>query len=189
MLRRGSHLSRMSQRMSELRQWQDGSGNQNQNQTSRPGGQIERPPTSSAERTGLSVCRDKLWELHAAASPLWTQLPCARVKKARPVGGVSLETTSRNNFFFFFFFETGFLCILLADPGTHSVDQAGLELRNPPASASRVLGLKACATTPGSRITLNTNKFLATGLERWLNRKELQLLLQTPWVQVPAPTC
>jgi hypothetical protein len=32
-------------------------------------------------------------------------------------------------------------------PGTHCVDQAGLELRNPPASASRVLGLKACATT------------------------------------------
>jgi hypothetical protein len=30
-------------------------------------------------------------------------------------------------------------------PGTHSVDQAGLELRNPPDSASRVLGLKACA--------------------------------------------
>jgi hypothetical protein len=34
-------------------------------------------------------------------------------------------------------------------PGTHSVDQAGLELRNLPASASRVLGLNACATTPG----------------------------------------
>ncbi|GAB1295973.1 Predicted gene 12169 [Apodemus speciosus] len=31
--------------------------------------------------------------------------------------------------------------------GTHSVDQAGLELRNPPASASQVLGLKVCATT------------------------------------------
>ena len=29
--------------------------------------------------------------------------------------------------------------------GTHSVDQAGLKLRNPPASASQVLGLKACA--------------------------------------------
>jgi hypothetical protein len=27
-------------------------------------------------------------------------------------------------------------------PGTHFVDQAGLELRNPPASASQVLGLK-----------------------------------------------
>jgi hypothetical protein len=32
-------------------------------------------------------------------------------------------------------------------PGTHSVDQAGLELRNLPASASQVLGLKACANT------------------------------------------
>jgi hypothetical protein len=31
--------------------------------------------------------------------------------------------------------------------GAHSVDQAGLELRNPPASASQMLGLKACATT------------------------------------------
>jgi hypothetical protein len=34
-------------------------------------------------------------------------------------------------------------------PGTHFVDQGGLELRNPPASASQVLGLKACATTAG----------------------------------------
>jgi hypothetical protein len=33
-------------------------------------------------------------------------------------------------------------------PGTHFVDQAGLEFRNPLASASRVLGLKACTTTP-----------------------------------------
>jgi hypothetical protein len=32
-------------------------------------------------------------------------------------------------------------------PGTHSVDQTGLELRNLPASASQVLGLKACTTT------------------------------------------
>jgi hypothetical protein len=31
-------------------------------------------------------------------------------------------------------------------PGNHFVDQAGF--RNPPASASRVLGLKACTTTP-----------------------------------------
>jgi hypothetical protein len=29
--------------------------------------------------------------------------------------------------------------------GTHFVDQAGLELRNLPASASQVLGLKVCA--------------------------------------------
>jgi hypothetical protein len=32
-------------------------------------------------------------------------------------------------------------------PGSHSVDHAGLKLRNPPASASQVLGLKVCATT------------------------------------------
>jgi hypothetical protein len=38
--------------------------------------------------------------------------------------------------------------------GTHSVDQAGLQLRNPPASASQVLGLKACATTPGPSLIL-----------------------------------
>jgi hypothetical protein len=47
---------------------------------------------------------------------------------------------------FFWFFETGFFCSP-GCPGTHSVDQAGLELRNPPASASQVLGLKARATT------------------------------------------
>jgi hypothetical protein len=34
-------------------------------------------------------------------------------------------------------------------PGTHSVDQAGLELRNSPASVSQVLRLKARATTAG----------------------------------------
>ena len=43
---------------------------------------------------------------------------------------------------FFFFLETEFLCIVLADPGTHSVDQGGLELRNPPASASASAGIK-----------------------------------------------
>jgi hypothetical protein len=32
-------------------------------------------------------------------------------------------------------------------PGTYFVDQAGLRLRNPPASASQVLGLKAYTTT------------------------------------------
>jgi hypothetical protein len=52
-------------------------------------------------------------------------------------------------FFFFVFRDRVSLCSPDC-PGTHFVDQAGLELRNPPASASQVLGLKACATTPGS---------------------------------------
>ena len=38
-------------------------------------------------------------------------------------------------------------------PGAHSVDQAGLELRNLPASASQVLGLKECATTAWHFVT------------------------------------
>jgi hypothetical protein len=54
------------------------------------------------------------------------------------------QSKTEQTFFLIWFFETGFLpgC-----PGTHSVDQAGLELRDPPASASQVLRLKACATT------------------------------------------
>ncbi|GAB1290998.1 Exocyst complex component 6B [Apodemus speciosus] len=38
-------------------------------------------------------------------------------------------------------------------PGTHSVDQAGLELRNLPASASQVLGAAAAATTTTATTT------------------------------------
>jgi hypothetical protein len=59
-------------------------------------------------------------------------------------------------FYFILFYFILFYFILFRDrvslcspgcPGTHSVDQAGLELRSLPASASRVLGLKVCATT------------------------------------------
>jgi hypothetical protein len=53
-------------------------------------------------------------------------------------------------FFCFFFFQDRVFLYSPGSPGTHSVDQAGLELRSPPASASQVLGLKACTTTPGS---------------------------------------
>jgi hypothetical protein len=51
-----------------------------------------------------------------------------------------------------FFFETGFLCVALAVLG--SLCRPGLKLRNLPASASRVLGLKACATTPSTLFLL-----------------------------------
>jgi hypothetical protein len=54
---------------------------------------------------------------------------------------------------FLFLFVCLFVFLDLVSPcspgyaGTHSIDQAGLELRNQPASASQVLGLKACTTT------------------------------------------
>jgi hypothetical protein len=69
-------------------------------------------------------------------------------------GGRGRQTRILSGFFFVFFFvffwfsrDRVSLCSP-GCPGTHSVDQAVLKLRNPPASASRVLGLKACATTP-----------------------------------------
>ena len=49
--------------------------------------------------------------------------------------------------FSFFFFRDRVSLYSPGWPGTHSVDQAGFELRNPPTSASQVLRLKACATT------------------------------------------
>jgi hypothetical protein len=52
-------------------------------------------------------------------------------------------------FFFFFFFRDRVSLCSPGCPRTPFADQAVLELRNPPASASRVLGSKACATTPG----------------------------------------
>jgi hypothetical protein len=67
-----------------------------------------------------------------------------------------------SSFTFVLFFVLGFFvsclfaCLLAfcfyspGCPGTHFVDQAGLELRNLPASASGVLGLKACTTKPSS---------------------------------------
>jgi hypothetical protein len=51
--------------------------------------------------------------------------------------------------FCFVLFQNRVSLYSLGCPGTHSVDQAGLKLRNSPASTSRVLGLKACTTTPG----------------------------------------
>jgi hypothetical protein len=50
-------------------------------------------------------------------------------------------------FVFFGFFRDRVSLCSPGCPGTHFVDQAGLELKNPPASASQVLELKACGPT------------------------------------------
>jgi hypothetical protein len=50
-------------------------------------------------------------------------------------------------------------------PGIHFVVQAGLELRHPPASASQVLGLKACTTTARHTFNFLKTLFLMTVLK------------------------
>ena len=50
-------------------------------------------------------------------------------------------------FFFFLVFRDRVSLCCPGCPGTHSVDQAGLELRNLPASASQMLGLQVSTKT------------------------------------------
>jgi hypothetical protein len=57
-------------------------------------------------------------------------------------------------FVFCFFFRDRVSLCSLGCPGIHSVDQAGLKLRNLPASASQVLGLKVCTATAQSELFL-----------------------------------
>jgi hypothetical protein len=65
-----------------------------------------------------------------------------------------------------------FVCFVFRDrvslcspgcPGTHSVDQAGLELRDPPVSASQVLGLQACTTTAWLKV-MDLKYYLFSGI-------------------------
>lgn len=64
--------------------------------------------------------------------------------------GTELGCSEENELFLLllvclFVFESVSLCSP-GYPGTSSIDQAGLGLRDPPASASQMLRLKACAT-------------------------------------------
>jgi hypothetical protein len=90
----------------------------------------------------------------------------------------TLETESTNCVVFFFshfgflrqvFSVVLFFCFLYSPghPGTHSVDKAGLEFRNPPASASLVLGLKAAPPLPGTVLSFMPKGSLCTRLEGW----------------------
>jgi hypothetical protein len=79
----------------------------------------------------------------------------------------TLKSVLNCDLFYFGVFKTISLCGFGCH-GTWSVDQAGLELRNPPASASPVLGLKACATTPSLILffeRLGRSCYVAPGLQ------------------------
>ena len=67
----------------------------------------------------------------------WSQLLCTELQKNKPlIFFVCL--------FCLFVFQDRVCLCSPSCPGTRFVDQAGLELRILPASASQVLGLKAC---------------------------------------------
>jgi hypothetical protein len=74
-------------------------------------------------------------------------------EQADVLNSPSLQSFSPVTFFFAFLvlFRDRVSLYSPGCPGTHFVDQAGLELRNPPVSASQVLGLKACAATTAAR--------------------------------------
>jgi hypothetical protein len=56
-------------------------------------------------------------------------------------------------------------------PGTHFVNQAGLELRNPPASASQVLGLRQAPPMPGGNLVYYVLKKIALETSHLFNLK------------------
>jgi hypothetical protein len=75
-------------------------------------------------------------------------------------------------------------------PGTHFVDQAGLELRNLPASASQVLGLKACATTTGRNHNFEMVFFLYLVYSSFETKcpyvvQPVLKLISSDWPQIP----
>jgi hypothetical protein len=82
--------------------------------------------------------------------------------------------TSFMLFFFLFSFRDRVSLCSPGCPRTHSVDQAGLELRNTPASASQMLALQACTATARLFHAFQDHSDLQRLLTHWLHRVSLQ---------------
>jgi hypothetical protein len=89
-----------------------------------------------------SLSHPRLWSVSAVYCTLWAHGNCAFEHCMYLVSFLFVCL-----FVCFVFFRDRVSLCNPGCPGTHSVDQAGLELRNPLASASQVLGLKMCTTT------------------------------------------
>jgi hypothetical protein len=110
------------------------------NVVNRAGNVVNR--VASSHRTQLSICHK--WHTMCVSSPLF----CGNLGDFYFVA-INGNVRGICTLIFFFFFPRDRVSLCSPGcPGTHSVDQAGLQHRNSPASASQVLGLKACATMP-----------------------------------------
>jgi len=106
-------------------------------------------------------------------APLPVLINCLKTNK-KHICCCCLEFFFFNLFYLFIYFQDR---VSLCDPGGprgHSVDQVGLKLRNPPASASWVLGLKSCAPS----VQLNHFK------KQKQNKKKKQQLLNCAVVEL-----
>ena len=106
------------------------------------GGRSTALGTDCLARTGRGGSIDE-WEIVQLLDKGWW------VGKGEDSALRMQNSSSDTDFFsFVLFFKPEFHYVCCSGcPGTLSVDQAGLELRDVPASASHVQGLKACTTT------------------------------------------
>jgi hypothetical protein len=106
-------------------------------------------------RSGGPNCAHRLVCTPERPSLSWRYLgmPCCGTGSA--LGSIGNLKPDANSFCLFVCFRDRVSLCSPGCPGTHSIDQAGLELRNSSASASQVLGLKACTTMPGQMLILN----------------------------------
>jgi hypothetical protein len=127
-------------------------------------------------------------------SPGWSSVAC---RSSTGMGTCRFSLSLSLSLSLFFFGGEGGCCffcfafrdrVSLCSPGCpYSVDQAGLKLRNPPTSASQVLGLKACATTTQPVLFFNISLNKTEVYSRQINNLVWKSpLLQRILVQVEA---
>jgi hypothetical protein len=125
---------------------------------------------------GVKLASRYLIPLSHLMNPIFISLGCIETELA-------IESSHFIYLFVVVLFKDRFSLCSPGCPGTHSVDQAGLELRthrDVPASVSWVLGLKVCATTtvhcPASLLGGILKRF-TEGFEQWVSGKEHRLAL------------
>ena len=112
------------------------------------GGWVECTVTFPGNLQQTSIHQQSMWNAWLRCRTETLQTQGVYHQSASKVTWIRKETvTAISNILLLLLFRDRVSLYSSGCPGTHSVDQTGLKLRNPPASASQVLGLKTCATT------------------------------------------